>query len=209
MLGDHFFFTADDGEHGSELWKSDGTAEGTILLKDIVPGSDDSRPGKFKVIDDKIYFQAFTPEHGYEVWVSDGTAANTNLLFDLIEGPDYSNPEAFTNVNKSIVFFGLTPTDGNQLWSYKEGEPITGAEDFHESDLTIFPNPSSGSYHIHLPNESLTNESLEVLTLNGRLANFSFDNEASKLNLQNLSPGIYIVKIRTHKKTFTKKVVKF
>ena len=33
------FFAADDGSQPSELWKSDGTAAGTILVKDIDPGS--------------------------------------------------------------------------------------------------------------------------------------------------------------------------
>jgi len=36
-----FFFAATDGIHGYELWKSDGTASGTVLLKDINPGPAD------------------------------------------------------------------------------------------------------------------------------------------------------------------------
>ena len=37
-VGGTLFFTADDGIHGRELWTSDGTEEGTVLVKDIDPG---------------------------------------------------------------------------------------------------------------------------------------------------------------------------
>src|SRR5437868_1840622 len=32
------FFSANNGSHGFELWKSDGTSAGTLLVKDIFPG---------------------------------------------------------------------------------------------------------------------------------------------------------------------------
>ena len=38
-MGGTLFFTANDGIHGLELWKSDGTAAGTVLVKDIRPGA--------------------------------------------------------------------------------------------------------------------------------------------------------------------------
>ena len=38
-VGNTTFFTATDYYHGYELWKTDGTAEGTSLVKDIVEGT--------------------------------------------------------------------------------------------------------------------------------------------------------------------------
>ena len=43
-VGDTLFFTATDAVNGQELWKSDGTAEGTVLVKDIYAGTGSSRP---------------------------------------------------------------------------------------------------------------------------------------------------------------------
>jgi ELWxxDGT repeat protein len=37
-MGDVLFFAADDGVNGRELWRSDGTAAGTGLVADLVPG---------------------------------------------------------------------------------------------------------------------------------------------------------------------------
>ena len=32
-VNDTFYFAANDGVHGKELWKSDGTADGTVMVK--------------------------------------------------------------------------------------------------------------------------------------------------------------------------------
>src|SRR5437660_9235571 len=43
--GSTAYFVADDGTHGPELWRTDGTAAGTALVKDINPGTGGSGPG--------------------------------------------------------------------------------------------------------------------------------------------------------------------
>ena len=75
------FFTV-----GSELWKSDGTARGTVRLFTF---GDDSRfaPSNLFEYRGKLVFLGFDHEHGYETWVSDGTPRGTRLLLDYNPGP--------------------------------------------------------------------------------------------------------------------------
>ena len=67
-MGNHLYFTANDGAHGYELWKSDGTAVGTEMVKDIEPGSLNSGPRYFQVLNLKLYFVATELQTGTEMW---------------------------------------------------------------------------------------------------------------------------------------------
>ena len=70
------YFTANDGEHGYEFWKTDGTKEGTVMIKHIYPGkfsSTWSNTCAAQVIDGTLYFSAIDETHGYELWKTDGT----------------------------------------------------------------------------------------------------------------------------------------
>ena len=68
-LGAARYFTMDDGIHGRELWKTDGTAGGTKPLADVLPGPLSSSPANLKVVGDRLFFSAWAPETGREPWV--------------------------------------------------------------------------------------------------------------------------------------------
>ncbi len=92
-VGDTLFFTADDGVHGRELWKSDGSRRGTALVKDIDPDDDDyyGGPDSLSAVGDTLFFTADDGVHGRELWKSDGTTAGTVLVKD-IDRPEQQRP---------------------------------------------------------------------------------------------------------------------
>ncbi len=69
-----------------ELWQSDGTAAGTVMLKDINPGNEGSYPSDFVVINGTLYFTAYTPSSGVELWKTDGTNSGTVMVKEIISG---------------------------------------------------------------------------------------------------------------------------
>ncbi len=116
VAGDILYFLADDGAHGEELWRSDGTAEGTTMVKDIFPGSGHSRPADMIAVGNRIYFSADDGSNGREWWTSDGTAAGTQMVADLSPGSGGSNPSSPFLQGKKLYFSAVTPAYGSELW---------------------------------------------------------------------------------------------
>ena len=108
-------FRANDGVHGEEWWRSDGTPQGTHLLKDIDPRASESRtfpaPRSAAVANGRMFFAGYTPATGTELWATDGTEAGTAMVKDLTPGTASGAPYDFV-ARGDTVFFAA----GDQLW---------------------------------------------------------------------------------------------
>lgn len=67
-IGNVVYFAAANSVNGYELWRSNGTAAGTVLVKDILPGSDSSSPSNLTNVNGVLYFAAENGVHGAELW---------------------------------------------------------------------------------------------------------------------------------------------
>ncbi len=111
------FFSAFDSTNGYELWKSDGTSAGTVLVKDIASGTINSNPQLLTNVNGTLYFRANNGASlGTELWKSDGTSAGTILVKDISPGVSSSNPAVLTNVNGTLYFQAADVINGVELW---------------------------------------------------------------------------------------------
>lgn len=152
------YFTARDTQHGYELWKSDGTVQGTSMVKDVFLGE-----GSSNIVTDKfgnvsyeplichaahnlVYFRAKDADHGYELWKTNGTPGGTAIVADI--NPEGDGLPAGTPGFQSI---------GNILYFIAE---VNGSADVWKTDGTI-----EGTSLIH--DES--SDAISITTWNGNI----------------------------------------
>jgi ELWxxDGT repeat protein len=137
------YFRADNGANGVELWRTDGTFEGTSLVADINAGAASSTPDWMKAFRGRLYFAATSSATGREVWTTDGTAEGTTLLHDINPLAGDADPTAFVRLGRALYFRAQDGTTGQELWK-TEGTPETTVlvADVHpgsEGSLPTYP----------------------------------------------------------------------
>lgn len=107
-FNNELILAADDGVHGKEIWKSDGTLAGTVLLKDIVPNAGGSISGDFNILllNNKFHF-IVNLGTGYALYASDGTEAGT-VSVKPVRAPQLNGISA----DNYFVFEGFDPDAG-------------------------------------------------------------------------------------------------
>jgi ELWxxDGT repeat protein len=144
-FGGTVVFRANDGAHGVELWRTDGTAEGTRLIVDLLPGALNGVPGSLTVAGDNLFFHGFTEPTGSKVFISDGTAEGTRLLVDTFPGAPSGPfgpplPSQFTALGDKVLFAATDSKLGYELWT-TDGTPAgTGlVKDIHPGEQWSIP----------------------------------------------------------------------
>jgi ELWxxDGT repeat protein len=115
-IGSNAFFFASTSTSSTGLWKSNGAAGGTFLIKDLSAGGGIASARNLTNVNGTLYFSANDGISGEELWKSDGTSSGTVLIRDIKPESGSSSPRFLTNVNGTLFFSANDGVNGVELW---------------------------------------------------------------------------------------------
>lgn len=191
-LGNSILLSGFSDNHGWELWKTDGTAAGTVLVKDIYPGPGSGFPAwKGFVINGKFIFFGYTALPGYRVFYSDGTTAGTDFFQNSAHDGAFQlsyvcfeNGKAFYPAVTNTGFSAIWQTDG----SIENTLPITPFDMQPHGAVTPFGSVTNGSILYRTSDGTGLLKFMAELNLDFTLWNGAVDSDWD--NIANWSPSI-------------------
>jgi len=207
VCGDYLYIGTGDATlpFSYELWRTDGTPDGTIRIQD-------GYPRDFTCIENKLaYLDNFTSNN---LWVTDGTNKNT-VAINVLNGEQLDNNEvAFIEgySQNKLYFTADTSISGYELYAAEVSE-ILNVNDYYtqmnksDDKIIIYPNPTKGKFTL-TSKENLIFENIEILDFSGKnILSKTIDSKSANFDISNLSKGLYIVKIKTSESVITKKII--
>ena len=113
--GNRILFAAGTTTNGVEPWISDGSAKGTHMLKDMVPGIGSSVPKHFIVAGNQVFF-SLQPGSNVELYRTDLSIAGTRRLLALGKAPVGFPAPHFAPFGGRLLFSNYTSKTGNEPW---------------------------------------------------------------------------------------------
>ncbi len=194
--GEHFtFFSAYTNFHGRELWRSDGTPEGTVIVADLAPGSSSSLSSYYgsryipSIQGDTLYFIANDRISDSQIWRTDGTKEGTQQLTHISSGTFWSpvavEDGVFFLLSKSqdeVELWGTDSNDGvvKKLVAGLSGSPTAYRAFAHKGDFYFWLGSRTTSTYDLWRSDGTAEGTLPILQnviyrFNGFLLNTAFD----------------------------------
>ncbi len=118
------YFVANNGTNGFELWQTNGTSAGTVMVRDVQPGAAGSNPTIMNSINGVLFFSADDGVRGEELWQTNGSLSGASLVADLNPGRASSSPESMSQRGSELLFSAFSPAVGRELLRVRSAGPI-------------------------------------------------------------------------------------
>jgi len=176
LFQNKLYFVAFSADLGYEVWRTDGTAEGTIPVSAIPGNSDDFYPTYLQVVGERLFFAMDpwgTPQPG-AFFASDGTPEGTIQFSNLI--PAHYPPLGslfFPQVGEWIYFTARETGDGNNEL-YRVKEDLSVVELFYDFNGDNEGNPenftqANGGFIFNTRHNNIGNADNITLLCNGSI----------------------------------------
>lgn len=135
------YFSAWGQPEGIELWRTNGSSQGTYLVTDINSSASNqhSEPINLISFNHELLFTASNGINGKELWKSNGTSTGTVLVKDINTGSGDSNINELTVYGSKVYFEATDSINGSELWSSDGTELGTAIV------ADLYPGSQSGS----------------------------------------------------------------
>ncbi len=138
----YIYFTTDSGDTGMELWRSDGTPEGTFMLKEICTGSCGSEPSNFFRNDTTLFFSANDDTHGRELWsigsnITFIAQITSDNLRNVYIDPLKNKLNQLRQTGNDLVYIKIFDLDGNELYKQFVKDPNQISSDSFKPGIYI------------------------------------------------------------------------
>lgn len=218
--GKYVYFTIVDNNGSGielELWKTDGTKEGTILIEKIDNKNVVDYIHGCTCVQDNLFY---LKRSGSKIWyVNDKTATPSYYDINITSGDNFKDFEGISHLvtyGNNLLFSGYTAQSGSELYSVNIDKSL-GLKDFTDSHsnndlnhITIFPNPSSSLNKLFISSDNnATIQNVEIYNILGTKIQGGHLNAETPtaFELKTLSKGIYLIKITTDNYVETKKLI--
>ncbi len=128
---------AEDATHGKELWHTDGTAGGTALVEDAVPGTGHHEPAELTIAGSVLFYRGKDDSGNSGLWYKQAGVAGVAQAMPTTAIDD---PSGLTAVGTTVYFSAYSNANGYEMWkaaAVNPSLPVLVKE--------INPGPASGT----------------------------------------------------------------
>lgn len=190
--GGLFWFTAQTSTSGEQLWESDGTAAGTLMITDLNPTSGGANAQQLIDVNGTLFFTANDGVHGDELWSASAeqpTVAIAGVPPSPLEGSAIVFSSATTGILAGTYMEAWTVTFDGAPYASGSGQSFTFTpEEEGTYDVSVSVETTAGGTPIASTAISITVSGVApTLALNG--SSVGARGQSIALNLSAISPS--------------------